>query len=339
MNQKGSIAKILLGVSCFTFAAALGTAFLIFHGTPNGDVKQIVIPRGSSIRSVAQLLAEQDIIRRPQLFKNLLRFTGGASKVRAGEYQFQTGMSLKDALSVLYQAEPLTHAFTIPEGWNARMIALGLEQAGLADERRFLDLALSASLAQKYGLLTPHLEGFLYPDTYHFSRVEGEERIVDAMVQRFFQEYAKIEPAARATGMSREQIVTLASIVEKETGVPEERPLIASVFLNRLKKGMRLQSDPTTIYGVLNFDGNLTKAHLQERTAYNTYAISGLPPGPIASPGGDALRAVIAPAKSEFIYFVANNHGTHLFSKTYKEHLERVGRYHPKIVRKTQGKR
>ena len=307
---------------------ALVLCFFLLKGSPSGEVKTILIPRGLSLRAVSELLEKEGLISQPTLFRGLLRVSRGDKKVRAGEFQFKVGANLVNSLRVLYYGEPVTHSLTVPEGWNVRQIAALLQDKGLGDPEKFIKLALDSKAASKYRLKTPHLEGFLYPDTYFFSRVDGEERILETMVNRFFQEYhGKFKDRVSRQKMSLEDLVTLASVVEKETGKPEERPLIASVFFNRLKKGMRLQSDPTTIYGISDFNGNLTKADLLRKTPYNTYAISGLPLGPIASPGGAAIEAVLAPSQSEFLYFVSDNNGSHFFSKTYQDHLRLVREY------------
>lgn len=307
----------------------LGAAFyMLFRGNAHGEVREILIGRGSTLAHVSQVLYQNEVIQNPTLFKILLRVTGGSSKVRAGEFRFKTHMNALSALSVLYTGEPIVHQVTIPEGWNARQIADALSAVKLADPRRFLELTLSRAAAAKYKLNTPSLEGFLYPDTYAFSRVDGEERIVDRMVQQFFQHYNKeLKADAEAQGMPIEHLVTLASIIEKETGNANERELVSSVFHNRLRKRMRLQSDPTTIYGIPGFNGNLTKEDLKRYSPYNTYVINGLPPGPIASPGLATLKATLHPADSDYLYFVSDNKGSHIFSKTYGEHSRHVTGY------------
>lgn len=238
-------------------------------------------------------------------------------------------------MQTLYSGDPILHAVTIPEGWTVRLIADALEKQGLINKENFLKLALSKASAQKYQLKTPHLEGFLFPETYNFSRVDGDEKILDQMVSTFFNHYNKsLKQDTERLGFSVERLVTFASIVEKETGVASERPMVASVFHNRLKKRMRLQSDPTTIYGIENFNGNLTKADLQRPSPYNTYTIPALPLGPIASPGLESLKATLFPAETEFLYFVSNNKGSHIFSKTYGDHSRHVNGYQPALPKR-----
>lgn len=302
--------------------------YLIFRGEADGEVKDLLIPRGATLAQVSEVLHQNEVVGDPKLFKILLRLTRGNSKVRAGEFRFKTHMSALNALSVLYNDEEIVHQVTIPEGWTVRQIAEVIAAAKLVNREKFLELALSKSSATRYGLKTPTLEGFLYPDTYAFSLIDGEERIIDRMVQQFLTHYKnELRADAEAQGMSLETLVTLASVIEKETGSSNEREIISSVFHNRLKKGMRLQSDPTTIYGIANFNGNLTKADLLRYSPYNTYVINGLPPGPIANPGIATLKATLHPAKTEYLFFVSNNQGAHVFSKTYQEHARYVSGY------------
>lgn len=325
------LAVLLAGVSFFTL-------FLLLSGTPGNQTKDILIQKGQSLRSVTDTLRREGLVKHPLLFQTLLRVTQGNKRVRAGEFRFKVGANLLNHLKVLYASDPITHSITVPEGWSVRQIASLIGEKNLGNPDKFIQLALSPEAAKKYRLNTPHLEGFLYPDTYLISRVEGEDKILEQMVNRFFQELNnRFKARIGASGMSLEQVVTLASIVEKETGKPEERPRIASVFFNRLKKGMRLQSDPTTIYGINNFNGNLTKADLQRYNPYNTYTISGLPIGPIASPGGQAIEAVLNPEPTEFLYFVSDNNGSHFFTRTYQEHLKFVKEYQQSRRRLNRG--
>lgn len=299
--------------------------YYLYQGAPNGEFKEILIQRGSSIAQVTQILTDNHIITHPTLFKGLLRFTKGEKRVRAGEFRFHSGMSAIDALKVLYYNEPIVHQVTIPEGSSVRQIAEMLAAVKLVDAEIFINKALSESYAAKYHLASPHLEGYLFPDTYTFSRVDREDKIIDQMVQNFFKKTGTgLRESAQKIGMTLESVVTLASIVEKETAAPDERPVVASVFLNRLKKHMRLQSDPTTIYAIPDFKGNITKSDLLRFHPYNTYKIPGLPPGPIASPGLAAIDAVLKPAETDYLYFVASPEGNHIFSQTYGQHSRQV---------------
>jgi UPF0755 protein len=320
--------QLAVGLIVVLLVITVGVLGVLYQGSPDGEIKDIIIPRKATLTQVSEILSEQGVIHQSRLFKILLRLTRGASKVRAGEFRFREGMRAIDALMVLYHGEPIVHQITVPEGWTARQIAQILAAEKLIDEKRFLDLTLTAQGPTKYKVESPTLEGYLFPDTYAFSKVDGEERIIDRMVQTFLQKYDhEFRAEVEKSGMSMNDFVTLASIVEKETGADGERELVSSVFHNRLNKKMKLQSDPTTIYGIPDFNGNLTRADLHRYSPYNTYVIPSLPPGPIANPGLAALRATLHPATTKYLYFVSNNHGRHLFSETYEQHARRVNTF------------
>jgi UPF0755 protein len=283
---------------------------------------------GDSLGRVADALEAEGIIRNAKLTRWLARIEELSSQLKVGEYELSAAQSTKEILETLAKGRVLTHAVVIPEGKRASEIAGLLADAGLADSEAFLDVVFDPEIASRLGVEGSSLEGYLFPDTYRFARNLPPERIARAMVQEFLRVYAGLPTATHERDLSMREQVTLASIVEKETGASQERPLIAAVFLNRLKRGMRLETDPTVIYGIENFDGNLRRVHLQDRNnIYNTYRIRGLPPGPIASPGREALRAVREPADTPFLYFVSRNDGTHTFSKTYAEHERAVDRF------------
>jgi UPF0755 protein len=239
-------------------------------------------------------------------------------------------MSPLNILNILKKGAIITHPYTIPEGFTARQIGELYDKKGLLNMHEFLEAAGDSDIAGHYGISGPGLEGYLYPDTYQFGLGLSPKAVINVMVKRFQEVIDPFRARAKELGMTIEEVVILASIVEKETGRAEERPLIASVFLNRLKKRMRLESDPTVIYGLNGFNGNLTKKDLTAYTPYNTYVIPGLPPGPIANPGMEAIRAVLYPAESDYLYFVSKNDGTHHFSKTLSEHNRAVEIYQKK---------
>jgi UPF0755 protein len=216
----------------------------------------------------------------------------------------------------------------IPEGWTAAEVAQRLGALGLAEPEAFLAVVHDPASAGTLGVEGKSLEGYLFPETYFLQRGIEAPEIARMLVEQFLAAWRPLEEEARAQGMTMREVVTLASIVEKETGAATERPLIASVFRNRLRIGMRLDSDPTVIYGIARFDGNLRRVDLEnEQNPYNTYRIAGLPPGPIANPGGDALRAVVRPAQSDYLYFVSRNDGSHEFSRSLQEHARAVQRW------------
>jgi UPF0755 protein len=230
-------------------------------------------------------------------------------------------------MEILTRGVIITHPITIPEGYNRVQIADLLEQKGLIDKRKFLSLTEEPNLIASYNLSGNTLEGYLYPDTYQFAKGLSAGSIINTMVRRFFEIIQPYSARIEASDLSLKELITLASIVEKETGRKEESPIIASVFLNRLGKGMHLASDPTVIYGIKDFDGNITRKDLKKNTPYNTYVIRGLPPGPIACPGAAAIKAVLYPAETDYLYFVSKNDGSHHFSKTLAEHNRAVEIY------------
>jgi UPF0755 protein len=220
------------------------------------------------------------------------------------------------------------HPVTIPEGYSVRQIAEVLRGAGIGDPEELLGLAESPAFISELGLDVPTLEGYLFPDTYGLPRNISTADIVRRMVGRFQETYQSVwANRAAELGLTRHQVVTLASIIEKETGSGIERPIISAVFHNRLRLRMPLQSDPTVIYPIKNFDGNLRKVDLVRDNPYNTYRRRGLPPGPIGNPGREALEAALYPSPVDYLYFVARNDGSHHFSRTLREHNKAVDQY------------
>jgi UPF0755 protein len=312
---------------CGVFLATGVTYYLVRPGETGAADQIFCVREGMSLKDVVGELERDRLITGKQLFLLCARLMGYSKRIKAGEYRLNPDMSPIKILDRLGSGAIITHAVTIPEGFTREQIGGLLARKGLVNESEFRALTGDPDTAKGYGISGPDLEGYLYPDTYQLSRGLSTAKIVDVMVGRFFEVYRPLQEQAEAVGMTMEKVVTLASIVEKETGCASERPIIASVFLNRLQKRMRLESDPTVIYGLRDFDGNIKKKHLSQKTPYNTYVIRGLPPGPIASPGFDALKAVLFPAKTNYLYFVSKNDGTHFFSKTYAEHSNAVKRY------------
>jgi len=292
-----------------------------------GQAQVLVVKEGWTLREVAEELEKRDIITHKTIFMFWARVKGYGRSLRAGEYRLSSGMSPIRIMEKLARGEIITHAVTIPEGFTKEQIGALLEEKGILEKKKFLELTDDKKLVQAFGLSGPSLEGYLYPDTYHFALGTPPKMVVSTMVHRFQAVMEPLRERMGALGMSLADVVTLASIVEKETGLGKERPLIASVFLNRLKRRMRLASDPTVIYGIKNFNGNLTRKDLEEKTPYNTYVNYGLPPGPIANPGLASIKAVLYPANTEYLYFVSKNDGSHHFSKTLAEHNRAVAIY------------
>lgn len=292
--------------------------------SPGSGEVVVVLPKGTGVRGIGRLLAANGILRYDIRYLALVHFSGLTAKLQAGEYSIPRGLTPPEVLQLLAKGSTLRHHVTIPEGVTVEQVAAIFEKDGWIKKERFLELVNDAEFIGKLGVDAQHLEGYLFPETYTLVRHEAEESLViRMMVNRFLQVWNAIK-TEDLHGLSRHQMVTLASVVEKETAAAVERPLIARVFLNRLDRKMRLQSDPTVIYGIREFDGNLTKSDLKRTTPYNTYVIPGLPPGPICNPGRAALEAVLHPADSEALYFVSRNDGTHIFSTNLAEHNRAV---------------
>lgn len=315
---------------------SLGLAlFLVSPADRNGREEVFVIEAGRTFREVAQDLEKRGLIKSKMLLVLWSRIMRYGKDIKSGEYILSAATPPLKILEKLRQGKILLHAVTIPEGATREQIADALQEKNLVPRSLFLSLTEEAAVLEKYRVSGASLEGYLFPDTYHFGRGISPSIVIDTMFSRFQQMIGPLAEKAGEMGMSLEEIVILASIVEKETGQPDERPLIASVFLNRLKQGMRLQSDPTVIYGMESFGGRIRKKHLSEKTPYNTYVIRGLPPGPICNPGIESIKAVISPANTDYLYFVSKNDGTHHFSKTLTEHNRAVDRYQRRKGEKT----
>jgi UPF0755 protein len=287
-----------------------------------------VVPEGATLRRVARALEDAGLVRRAAAFEGLARWQGTGHALRSGEYELRASDRPAEILDAIVGGRVKMWEVAIPEGLTAVEIAARVEEAGLAGRDAFLAVVGDPASPARYRVEGPGLEGYLFPETYQLAKGLPAEEVVAALVAQFYAVWSECEPALRARGLGMRQAVTLASLVEKETGAPHERPLIAGVFLNRLRLGMRLETDPSVIYGIAGFDGNLTRAQLEdESNPYNTYRIAALPPGPIANPGAEALRAVARPAETDSLYFVSRNDGTHAFSRSYAEHVGNVRRY------------
>ena len=295
---------------------------------PDAGSVTFEVGQGEGFGTVTRKLHARDLFDKPGKFKLLARFEGYDERIRAGEYELSAAMTPREILEKLVSGKVRLYRLTIPEGFTLKQIAAAVEKAGLCPATEFSRAAIDPAELAAAGVSAHGLEGYLYPDTYLFPRGVTGLEIVRAMTSRFKKVF-KPEWVTRAADlkMSVHEIVTLASIIEKETGAAFERPLISSVFHNRLKKNMRLETDPTVIYGIPNFNGNLTRKDLVTPTAYNTYVIKGLPPGPIANPGAKALEAALYPAKTNYLFFVSKKDTTHQFSTNLRDHNKAVRKY------------
>ncbi len=295
---------------------------------PDRDTQIFEVLPGEGPDALSARLADRGLINSIWRFKLLSRLKTADKTIKVGEYKLSPGMSPAELLDILTSGRVNLHRLTIPEGYDLKQVAARIEQAGFMKAEDFLGEACNAEFAHQLGINANSFEGYLFPDTYYLPAGITARRIISIMVKRFHQQFnPQWYRRAAELNMTVHQVVTLASIIEKETGDASERPLISSVFHNRLRKKMRLESDPTVIYGLKEFDGNLTRKHLRTYSPYNTYRIKGLPPGPIANPGAEALKAALFPAKTNYLYFVSKKDGTHHFSTNIKEHNRAVRKY------------
>lgn len=307
------LASLLLSAAVIAgFAAAWGWSAFTRPG-PLDIQTSVVIPRGAGVEAIARRLVEAGVVADANIFAIGAKVTGQARRLKAGEFAFPPGISTRETLDILERGETVVRKVTVAEGLSSVQIVAVL--------------AAADGLAGEIEDVPP--EGALLPETYHYawgdSRTEILERMRAAMRETVARLWEARDPDLPLA--SPQEAVILASIVEKETGVAEERPLVASVFVNRLNRGMRLQSDPTVAYGIAGGEGldrPLTRADLREKTAYNTYVIDALPPGPIANPGEAAIAAVLHPAETRYLYFVADGTGGHAFARTLTEHNRNV---------------
>lgn len=290
----------------------------------------VQVAKGSGLSSIAWQLNKKNIIDYPRLFVKVGQLEGYSKNIKYGEYLIESGDSYKKIFQKITSGDNFKYEITFVEGDHLYKYARQVAEKGLGSEKEFLATVKNQQFIMSLlGERVKTLEGYLFPETYFFSKSDGVKTIVKAMVGNFLKQSKKID--FKSVGMSRHEVVTLASIIEKETGAAHERPLISSVFHNRLKKKMRLQTDPTILYGMMDKTGkevnNIRKKDILAPTIYNTYVIKGLPPGPISNPGLASLQAAVKPASSEYLYFVSQNDGTHIFTTNYKDHQKAVNKY------------
>lgn len=294
--------------------------------------KKILLPKGSGAWEISSILAKEKIIPRGYPFFLLTLFTHRYQSLRAGEYLLNPAMSHREILEILEKGRIVLYSITIPEGMLLREIADLLERKGLGRRERILTLSRDPTFLISLGIEADGLEGYLLPNTYLFPRDFGEEGVLRVMAEANTRIFT-LERLWRAKemGLTRHQVLTLASLIEKEAKEDGERSLVSMVYHNRLLKGMRLQCDPTVIYALgESFRGDLTREALSFPSPYNTYLQAGLPPGPICNPGEASLLAALYPAEGNSLYFVSQNNGRHHFSITLEEHNRAVRQYQPR---------
>lgn len=324
--------KLWLSVGLLVALAAAGFVLrqVVFEHRPvePPGTQRVRVAAGTALPQIAAQLEQAGVVSNAGRFIRLASRRDVAQKLKAGEYEFTVAATPAEILDRLVAGDVIKIRITIPEGFTLREIAGRVAAAGIGNAEQLLALAMDPVFASKLKVPAGTLEGYLFPETYTINTTTSTDELLQTMVAQFDRQLStELLDAARSHGLDRHALVTLASIIQKEAGNNEEVPLISAVFHNRLRLGMRLQADPTVIYGISNFNGNLTRRDLQTPTPYNTYTRGGLPPGPIASPGLAALRAAAYPETSDALYFVSRGDGTHVFSTTLTAHNRAVQRY------------
>lgn len=321
------------------FAFILATFFLIIlthfyialfvPPTKEKNWKEIQVTEGMSFKAIATLLKREGLIRYKGYFEIIGRLKGITRRVRTGYYGLGSHMTMWDVLDAFNKGRVIEYEVVIPEGYNLYQIAWTLSGTPLvAKPQEFIKLAKDRDFSRSMGVDADTLEGYLFPDTYYLPKGITIQDIAKRMVQRYKDMFKdSYRKRAEEMGFTEHEIVTLASIIEKEAKIPSERTLIASVYHNRLKIGMRLQADPTAVYGKKAWVTHVSKQDLKRRSPYNTYLIKGLPPGPIANPGQGAILAALYPDDVDYLYFVAQGDGSHYFSTEFGSHTKAVNRY------------
>ena len=335
--------RFLLTVTLLVVIAAAGGGGWLYRSVQTpfkgyADAETFVeIAPGSSTPTMGRLLAEAGVVQHPQIFRIAVWMRGAGRRLQAGEYRFDRAMTPAEVVDKIVRGDVFLKPVTFREGLTIRQMAAVFEEQGLGTKDAFIAAARKGSAIHGIDPEARDLEGYLFPDTYTLPRRVTAEQLVARMVARFEKALTpEVRQQAAARGLTVRQLVTLASLVEKETAKPAERPLVAAVYANRLKIGMGLQCDPTVIYALERagrFDGNLTRADLQFDSPYNTYRYSGLPPGPIAAPGQASLEAAAQPADVPYLYFVSRNDGSHEFAATLDEHNRNVQRWQVQYFR------
>jgi len=341
-NHKFQTLKIIRFLGWITFAAILliilvsvigaGELFL-YANTPKGLMQPhpVTISKGDAFYQIAIRLEKAHLIDNRHYFGLLARLLNADKCIHSGNYSLSPDMSPYYILNQLTSGNVELIRIVFPEGYTIELMAEVLASANIVSRHAFIDHATDPGITRFYGIEADNLEGYLFPDTYYFAKHSSAKQVVETMLKQFWTVFdKKLCQRAQEIGFSIHDTITFASIVEKETGQAHERPKIASVFHNRLKRNMRLESDPTVIYGIPDFDGNLTRKHLKNKTPYNTYRIKGLPKGPIANPGKAAIIATLYPESTNYLYFVSKQDGTHHFSTNLKAHNRAVDLYQRK---------
>jgi len=330
------VKKFLLFVFVVVILAGAAAAFVYvrvnqpYRGYDAGE-QFVEVPQGAGSAAIGQRLAAAGVVRDGSTFRVALWMSGQGRRLKAGEYRFDRAMTPFEVIDKIARGDVFVINVTFPEGLTIADMAKIFESHGLGSAASFVDASKDASLVHDIDPAAADLEGYLFPETYPLSRHTEAQKLMRLMVSRFAHVFTpEMRQASAARGLTVRQAVTLASIVEKETAKPDERPLVAAVYTTRLRIGMPLQCDPTVIYALAKagrYNGNIHKDDLAIESPYNTYRYAGLPPGPIASPGRASLEAALHPADADYLYFVSRNDGSHEFARTLEEHNRNVKKY------------
>jgi UPF0755 protein len=329
--MKNKLLKTLfigIGLPCIIFLSAC----VVYISSGSSVEATLEIASGAGFNQTAKDLKEKGVIEDTRLFKLYAISRGDLKNIKPGEYLFKQGTSKKFILDAITRGDVRLYKITIPEGSNIYQVADILKQELKIDKTEFLKNVKDHQFMKQWQIEGDSFEGYLYPETYYFARGAKSPQIIEKMVKTFQEKYEKhkdeIDEKSKKLGLNKHQVIVFASVIEKETGLASERELISAVFHNRIKRGMKLQSDPTTIYGIFErYRGNITKKDLLEETPYNTYRIKGLPPGPIANPSMESILAAVNPSDVTYLYFVSKKDKSHIFANNLKDHNANVNKY------------
>ena len=338
--MKRRLLRIALVLLLLVLIVAGASAFYVHHllTTPYRNYSEdrlvLTIPAGTSLSSISRTLESSGVVKYDWLLRGIFKWKKTEGQSKAGDYVFERALTPLQVYDKLMKGEMVYTVITVPEGSSLFELEVIFKEQKLAEPAEFRLAQQDPQVLADLRAIEPNaksLEGFLFPDTYFLGKKDNAIKVLRVMLREFQKRFGAAErQKAAELGLTPLQVVTLASLVEKETGQPTERPLIAGVFHNRLKLGMLLQCDPTVIYAVRlagEYKGYISKADLKKESPYNTYVSPGLPPGPICNPGADALKAVLYPEQTDKLYFVSRNDGSHHFSATLSEHNRAVQKY------------
>jgi UPF0755 protein len=329
---------LLVGGAAALLSVVWGKIHEPYQGYQRGE-QYVDIPQGANTGEIRRRLIEAGVVSDDSTLRAALWWSGRSRSLKAGEYRFDRPVTPLDVVEKIANGEVYTQRLTFPEGLTIREMAALYESHGFGKARDFVAAAGDATLVHDLDPQAKDLEGYLFPETYALPRVAPASRLIPLMVDRFRAIYGEVVQG-RSDSLTTRQVVTLASLIEKETAQAEERPVVSAVYRNRIKKRMGMQADPTVVYALVKagrYDGNIRRTDLDFDSPYNTYKYPGLPPGPIASPGRASLEAALSPSDVPYLYFVSRNDGTHVFAETLTEHNANVYRYQVQFFRRGQG--